>query len=119
MDLSEFLQALPRKLQARVWAALLPLARSVVGRLLADGNASGDGDAGKKEEVSCIAGSESIIEGFTPRVQEGCEDVELLSGVVTICQFALSLESLDFASELTETLQIIHGTIIHATAQLT
>jgi hypothetical protein len=42
-------------------------------------------------------------------VQGGCDDVEVLSGVVTVCKCALTLESLNFTSELAETLQIIHG----------
>ena len=36
--------------------------------------------------------------------------MEVLSGAVTVCKCALTLEGLNFTSELAETLQIIHGT---------
>ena len=43
-------------------------------------------------------------------LQGGCEGEEVLSGVVTLCQCALSLESPVVPSELTDTLQTLHGT---------
>jgi condensin-2 complex subunit G2 len=93
LDLSEFLQALSRKMQARVWAALLPLARDAASRLI-DGENSSDEDTSSK------------------KVEGGCDDVEVLSGVVTVCKCALTLESLNFTSELAETLQIIHDILL-------